>query len=286
MHTKVVKKIASTSLLLLCLCLCLVGCGKHPTNLYKYKLNVGALNLNLNEESRLEMLENDIVLAQDVEWNSSNSNVVEVDNGVIRAVGVGTSLVTATYRGNVVGININVKEKKTGISKKKLTMIAGEKTRLEFIDEDEVEESELTWNTGNSTIAMVNKGIISGINAGRTVVVARYRDTDYICEVTVLDKFELAGTYRSEVYISQMSQTFVFELVVKTDGSYMYKRLANSSFPEEEIARGKARRENEFVIFENKKSGMKFTISDKDTLASVGAIPTNRINIPMTFKRK
>lgn len=285
MHSKVIKKFA-TALLISCLCLWLVGCVKHPTNLYKYKLNVQTLNLNLNEESRLEMLENDIVLAQDVEWNSNNTNVIEVENGLIRAVGVGTSLVTATYRGNVVGINVNVKDKKIGLSQKKITMISGETSSLEFIDEDIIDSSEIQWSTGDNDVATVNNGTINAHKVGRTVVVARYKDTDYLCEVTVLDKFELAGTFRSEVYISQMSQTFIFEMIIQKDGSYVYKRLANPSFPEEEINKGKARREKEFVIFENNKSEMKFTISDKDTLVSVGSIPTNRIDIPMTFKRK
>lgn len=280
------KRTTLILIFILCLGTIFSGCVRQHKNNFKYTLNVPKLILNIHEEYCLEMLENDIVLAQDVEWKSENHNVVEVENGVVTAIGVGTSLVTASYRGNIVGLNVEVKEKRMGLSHKKVTVVQGDTFQLNFMNEEEDDLSDVLWSTGDPNIVNVEKGLLLGIKSGRTVAIARYKDIDYICDVTVLDSFELSGRYVSEIYIEQMSKTFEFEIVVNSKKEYIYKRLANNDFIEEEINRGTVRREKEIVVFEGGKVTMKFTIADGNTLVSVSSIPTNKIDIPMVFKRK
>ena len=92
------KKIISI-LLALAIPFCVVGCNKQPEDPNKNDnqdtitptLSVTEIDLKVDQSYTLTVLDYDGV----VEWGVSDTNVINVDNGVVTAVGIGTANVTA-----------------------------------------------------------------------------------------------------------------------------------------------------------------------------------------------
>ena len=104
---------------------------------------------------------------------SSDNNVITVDNiGHIKGVGVGTAYVKAfSLNGYTKLLKVNVlKEidnRKIGITSNNINLNVGSKLKLKANNQD------VYWESMNPNIVSVNNGVVEGLNAGDTKILAK-----------------------------------------------------------------------------------------------------------------
>jgi uncharacterized protein YjdB len=115
-----------------------------------------------------------------VTWKSSDSNVVQVSDGSIKAVGYGTATITATSFNDKVGsVRIIVKEivaesvTMEGIEEgANVVFIGDSKTISAKVSPDNVDNPRITWTSSDEAVATVDNGRIQGVAAGTAVITA------------------------------------------------------------------------------------------------------------------
>lgn len=118
---------------------------------------------------------------KDVEWSSSNTSVITVDeNGTVKAVGVGDAVVTVTADGGKTAtLTISVKAidstEVTGIELDKtlLRLVKGQTAELnETVKPEELASSlqSVVWASSNEKVATVVNGLITAVGAGETTI--------------------------------------------------------------------------------------------------------------------
>lgn len=130
---------------------------------------------------------------KNVIWKSEDESIVTVDNGVLQAVGVGTTTITVTteisgYTDSceVTVLPINV----TGIEldKSELDIIEGKTATIttKILPENATDKT-VIWSSNDDNIATVNNGVVTGVSAGTTVIIAKTNDGNLssYCVVTV-----------------------------------------------------------------------------------------------------
>lgn len=119
-------------------------------------------------------------------WKSSNSSVASVDKeGLVTAKKAGTAVITATLTVN--GLKQTAKCK-VAVTKKSLTM----KSKMtiypgypEQLTAKTIPNTDIAWSSGNSAIATVKDGLVTGIKPGTVKITAKANGITKICTVTV-----------------------------------------------------------------------------------------------------
>lgn len=138
-------------------------------------------------------------------WTSSNTSVATVgSNGVITGVGKGTATITAKYgettlTGTVTvtpaytyelvlnGTSMSMAKGATG------TIVATYKTYADGVLESSTNvTSTATWSSGNTSVATVSAGTVTGKEAGTTTITATYNGKSATCSVTVVGSATLS----------------------------------------------------------------------------------------------
>ena len=152
-------------------------------------LAVSEVNLQVGEEAyiadKLSMVE-----GLTLTWNSDNTDVAAVDNGMITAKGVGSTkvIVTASNHKKAVCV-VNVSAAVIDPLKLNLTSTSvkvGESVTLNSVNLD---DRTVTYTSGDTSLLTVTEtGVISGVKAGYTTVTATdtYGNTD-TCYVLIVD---------------------------------------------------------------------------------------------------
>ena len=119
-----------------------------------------------------------------LEWTSSDTDVVTVNNGVITAAGPGDATITARviYYGNrfidTVNVNVKVLAQTFNITNQAANTIKNIEEGEEFTYETEIlptnsSYTSITWSSSNSTIATVDQtGKVTGITPGNATITA------------------------------------------------------------------------------------------------------------------
>ncbi len=125
-------------------------------------------------------------------WSSSNTNIVTVEDGTVRAVSVGTAVVTVkTENGVSKSFNITVKDKEiTGISLDKTTtkVKVGSTVQIEAsVTPVDAPTGSLKWSSSDSDVATVNSdGYVTGVSKGVANIICKSsNDIEASCTVTV-----------------------------------------------------------------------------------------------------
>ena len=79
----------------------------------------------------------------------------------------------------------NAKSKKISISKKKLTMIVGEKAKLKLKNISKKQAKTVKWTSSKKKVATVKAGVVTAKKAGKSTITATYKKKKYTCKVTV-----------------------------------------------------------------------------------------------------
>ncbi len=115
------------------------------------------------------------------EWNSGSPAVASVYAGTVTAKSEGKAVITATYLGQTVVVNVTVVKRVRTLVKDKQTvdLRKGEDeqvTLTAYYDDGTTEDvtKKAEWNSDSSSVATVVNGLIKGQNSGRAVVTAAY----------------------------------------------------------------------------------------------------------------
>ena len=187
---------------------------------------------------------------KDVVWTSSNTNVVTVGGskgGLLTAVAPGTAVVTVkTSDGKFSAackVQVGADIPATGIvlSKTSLQVQTGLGLALQAtVLPENATNTEIVWTSEDSSIAIVNNGVVTGIKEGKTTVTATVAGTavSAACEVTVT-KSSGTGQYpggsvntgpdgKSPAVTMTCSKPEVDE-TLQSDGTFMYFTLCNNT---------------------------------------------------------
>ncbi|MGH4138395.1 cell wall-binding repeat-containing protein [Clostridium sp.] len=107
-------------------------------------------------------------------WQSSNTAVATVNNGVVSAIGTGITTVTAVEKdGTQYGVfTINVE-----LKKENLVIRNGQNTNLtNYLNLSSNISNNITWKSSENSIATVSKGIVTGLKNGTVTITASGSD--------------------------------------------------------------------------------------------------------------
>lgn len=126
-----------------------------------------------------------------VEWFSDNTHVVQVtEQGVIRAVGEGTAVVTAQANAAVKGTATvtvtGIAAQSVTLSQSSLELQVGEGVRLRASVAPDNTTDAVTWRSSNPDVAYVDdSGMVVAKQAGAAEITARAGSVQAMCAVTV-----------------------------------------------------------------------------------------------------
>ena len=135
---------------------------------------------------------------KNVSWNSSNTAVATVSNGVVTAVGVGSVIITVITAdgGKAATCNVIVSARNYPV-----TGVILNKSSLELTEEDvftleatvlpaNATNKNVTWSSSNTVVATVSNGIVTARTAGTTTVTVKTLDGSFTakCAVVVKEK--------------------------------------------------------------------------------------------------
>lgn len=130
-------------------------------------------------------------------WKSANSRVATVAAGRITPVARGKTTITAEYLKKKVSIKVEVTPVLDRLEANQLSVSAivkGAKAKIKltayYNDGSRGDVTKLaTWTSADSSIASVQKGIISSVSRGNTNITATYMDQSVTIQVMVTPKF-------------------------------------------------------------------------------------------------
>ena len=138
-------------------------------------------------------------------WTSSNTSVATVgSNGVVTGVGKGTATITAKYGETTLTGTVTVTPaytyelvlNRTSMSMAKGatgTIVATYKTYADGVLESSANvTSAATWSSGNTSVATVSGGTVTGKGAGTATITATYNGISATCSVTVVGSATLS----------------------------------------------------------------------------------------------
>lgn len=134
---------------------------------------------------------------KNIEWSSSNSDIVSVENGKITAKTKGDATITVKScdTGITATCNVKVLSKVTSISlnKTELSLNKGDTYNLTYtIAPDDAANKDVEWSSSNADIVSVENGKVTAKKAGNATITIKAKETGISssCKVTVTSKVE------------------------------------------------------------------------------------------------
>ena len=164
------------SLLSLCVLstlLGLVGC-EPPVVEPTVTINPNTVNLFIGQKDTLEAIvtPEETIITFSV-WETSDSKVVTVKDGIITAKSEGSALITLTTNIGTAQCEVNVQSGILSIDKESIECNVFETTQLNVTKPEHKATARITWKSSNKTVASVDsKGNVTGMCAGEAVITA------------------------------------------------------------------------------------------------------------------
>ena len=184
-------------------------------------LSSGSLTMKVGDNATLvASVYPDDTTVRDVYWESSNPDVVTVDNGELTAVSVGEAYIKA-YHGSIedlchVIVTSNVvPAQSVTINYRYLNLRRGEEADLTATVFPSNSTDQVTWSISNSEIATINPetGHVKALKKGRAIITAHAGDKEDAIELVVIVPVERIELNRTELEI-QKGGTFIFQATV------------------------------------------------------------------------
>lgn len=130
-------------------------------------------------------------------WTSSDTSVATVSNGIVKAVGAGTAIITATAEDNgtkasclvsVDGQVINATSVTLNKTSMSLTLGSSE-TLSATVEPSNATNKNVTWASSDTSVATVSNGTVTAVGAGIATITVTAVDGNKTaeCKVTVID---------------------------------------------------------------------------------------------------
>ncbi|MGV8093860.1 MAG: Ig domain-containing protein [Mangrovibacterium sp.] len=160
-------------------------------------ITLNKTNLELligNEETLTYTVKPDNATNKEVEWKSLNTSIVTVNNGTVKGISVGETIIEVSSKDGQIKTTCSVKVnpiRVTGITLNASTIeiINGTSTQLVLtISPGNATDKTVNWSTSNNSVVTVNQGTITGVSVGEATVTATTNDGGYqaTCLVKIL----------------------------------------------------------------------------------------------------
>ncbi len=182
---------------------CTVTVEKEETEIIPVEsvtLNRNSLELGLNEAFTLSAtVAPENATDKAVKWTTSDSGVVRVSNGTVTSVGEGTAKITATAGGKSASCTVTVKNAEpefipvdsVTLNRESLELKVDETfTLTALIAPSDATETEIIWNSDNTSVATVADGIVTAVGVGTANITATAGGVTAVCEIGVIAKDE------------------------------------------------------------------------------------------------
>ena len=146
--------------------------------------NEGTMQLNAKVELTGKPIE-------PIEWNSEEPSVATVKNGLVTAVGAGTTTITATCGEKTATCKVTVNAsplQEVRLDKSKMEILKNDSETLTatLVPANTTDDRTVTWSTNAEDVATVNQsGRVTGKKEGTAVITAKVGDKEADCTVTV-----------------------------------------------------------------------------------------------------
>lgn len=161
------------------------------------KLSSNELDLTVGEEAKLTAVVNPSnATEQSLLWESADKNVVEVEDGLVRALKNGTTdiIVSSVDGSNIRALcRVSVKTLVSSIliePKEFKLPVGGFKQLTVSISPESATNKDLEWSSSNSSVASVQNGLVLGFEKGNATIYASATDDSEVvasCAVEVVD---------------------------------------------------------------------------------------------------
>lgn len=125
------------------------------------------------------------------DWTSNTPAVADVYAGVVSAKSEGTAVLTATYMGKTVVVNVKVNKKVKALTstKQSLDLHAGSSAQVELTavyqdGSSEIVTKKADWESDTNSVMVVN-GLITGVSSGTATITASYGSKTVVIPVSV-----------------------------------------------------------------------------------------------------
>lgn len=175
----------------------ITGCG--TKTLKDFTIKTDDL-IPINETTQIKVSYDPSDLQEEITWSSSNEEVAEVKNGIISAKSLGNATITAeTTSGLKKSINIEVYQKVDNLSldKESVELYTTETIQLNAtIEPENATYKDINWSSSDSSVAIVENGLITAKSVGETKITATTKDgVSKQCSVIVKEKpIEFSGS--------------------------------------------------------------------------------------------
>jgi uncharacterized protein YjdB len=126
------------------------------------------------------------------EWNSGATDIATVYAGAVTGKKEGTVVITATYLGKTVIVNVTVTKRVKTMTKDKqsVDLRLGKTDNVSltaYYDDGTTEDvtSKADWSSNNNSVATVTNGLITGLGSGTATITAKYNNQTLTLPVNV-----------------------------------------------------------------------------------------------------
>ncbi|MBR1385694.1 MAG: Ig-like domain-containing protein [Bacilli bacterium] len=161
------------------------------------KMEKDSLDLKLEEQYQMNVnIYPEGATPTNLTWYSTNDKVAVVNNGTIKAVGIGTCIITVKTNNGIVDSilvkvtsNVNeeiIKIEDISFDTNSIVLKSGVTYSLNFEITPNNATEEVIWESSNKEIATVEDGIIRTVKEGTITITAKIGNIEEICYVTVV----------------------------------------------------------------------------------------------------
>ena len=221
--------------ILLITAIAIVACGKGDEDVNKVvavnsvAINpTGPITLAIGDEVTLTAtIAPENATNKQVTWSSDNSSVATVtDGGVVRALAVGTAIITAQAEGQSAICRINVEESVVEVTsvtvapEGPLTATVGDSiTFTATVMPEDATDRVVTWTSSNPELASIDdNGVMSAIAAGHVTIIASAGTMSASVEVTIENVYvavtDIITNVEGDLLKLHWGETFQLELSV------------------------------------------------------------------------
>lgn len=154
-----------------------------------YAISQTSVSVEVENSAKLTVTKDGSTVSYGITWASGNTNIVTVSYGTVKAVGPGTTTVTATIDGNVFTCNVTVTVPDYQMSASNISLDTADKDnrtyQLEVMNGLFSVEG-ATWNTSDADVATVDEnGLVTAAGAGDATITAKKYGKECSCTLTV-----------------------------------------------------------------------------------------------------
>jgi|GEM_PF-1080979 len=179
---------------------CIVTVNKKVVKVASVTLSKTSLEMKVggSDETLTATVAPENATSKDVTWTSDNTSVATVENGTVKAIGVGTATITASAGGKSATCTVNVTKDpilvtSISISAGKTSLVEGDtETFTATVLPQEADNKDITWASSDTNVATVDQGgNVTAVKAGTVKITATAKDASSVygsVDITVTAK--------------------------------------------------------------------------------------------------